>query len=92
MITDRDRAALRNLFQSPGWRVVEQITKELTDQYKSDPVVRDTEWETLKTALMNEGRVRGINSLLQELMEQAHERPQEPTSRDVHNGAGYPGF
>lgn len=71
MITQRDRSALRTLMQSTAWKSVEQIAEQLSDKYKSDTVVRDTEWETLKTALLNEGIVRGIKTLLEEIMAQA---------------------
>lgn len=73
MITPKDKSALLSMFQSNGWRVFEQISRELQDKYNRDTVVRDSEWETIKTALMNEGMVRGIGNLLQELMNQAHE-------------------
>ncbi len=71
MITKHDRSLLKNLFQSPQWRIVELIANELVDKIKGDSVVRDTEWETLKTAVLNEGQIRGIKTLLQELLEQA---------------------
>lgn len=71
MIAKTDRTLLKLLFQSPQWRVVEQVATELVNKLKTDSVVRDSEWETLKIALLNEGQVRGIKSLLQELFDQA---------------------
>lgn len=71
MITIREKSQLKRLFQSPEWRLVEQITADLVAKWRSDSVVKDSEWETVKTALINEGQARGVKNLLQEILTQA---------------------
>jgi hypothetical protein len=74
MITAREQNQLKRLFQSPEWRLVEQIATDLVAKWRSDNVVKDSEWETLKTALLNEGQARGVKLLLQEILEQAQDK------------------
>lgn len=57
--------------QSPQWGTLEKVMNELKEKWQSDSVVMDTEWDTLKKALTNEGMVRGLNLLLQELYQSA---------------------
>lgn len=73
MISARDKSQLKRLFQSPEWRLVEQIASDLVAKWRSDSVVKDSEWDTLKTALINEGQTRGVKSLLQEILNQAQD-------------------
>lgn len=71
MISKQDKSLLKNLFQSPQWRLVEQIASDLVLKWRSESCVRDSEWETVKTLLINEGQSRGVKSLLQEILDQA---------------------
>ena len=71
MITKSDKSLLRQFFQSPQWKVIEGISNELKTKWRTDSVVGETEWDTVKKALLNEGQERGVNILSQELLDQA---------------------
>lgn len=67
MISPNEKKLARGLLQTPQWRIAELIADEMCDKLKTDSVVRESEWETLKTALLNEGQIRGIRNFLQEI-------------------------
>ena len=67
MITQGEKGQIKAILQSPQWQTVERIFQDLCDRIAYEPVVRETEWDTLKTSLINEGKVRGIKDLLKEL-------------------------
>ena len=68
MIDKNQRGQIRQLLQSPQWRTVEEIANNMISKIKEDTVVRNTEWDTLQAALLNEGQIRGIRNFIQELM------------------------
>ena len=72
MRTQTERNQLQQLISSPQWRTLEMVAKELCDKYNGDTKIRDTEWETLSTTLLNEGKVRGVEQLLQTIITEAH--------------------
>lgn len=74
-IAKSQKQQLRQLIQSPQWSAFDQLAQEMCAKLESDSVVRDSEWDTLKVALMNEGRVRGIRELIQETLENAKDAP-----------------
>jgi dihydroneopterin aldolase len=67
MITSSEKNLLKNLIQSPGFRIVENVAKELIEQVKDQSNLRETEWETAKNVALEEGQIGGIRKLLQEL-------------------------
>ena len=75
MLAKSQKQQLRQLMQSPQWGAFFQLAEEKCARVESDSVVKDSEWETLKTTLLNEGRVRGVRELLQEAMDKATDAP-----------------
>lgn len=71
MITKDERAQLKALIQDPKFRTLERMADLLCDKIAYDSSVRETEWDTLKTTLTQEGKIRGIKQLIQELYEEA---------------------
>jgi len=71
MITNGERGQIRQVLSTPQWQTVERMAEILCQSIKDSPVVKDTEWDTLRTALLNEGEVRGIRRFIQELYTQA---------------------
>ena len=71
MISDQSRVLLKRLVFSPEWRVVEQIVEIIRNEIKSQPIVSDTEWETLKNAIGAEKEERGIIRLMQRINDEA---------------------
>ena len=67
MIDVNQKKQIKYLVSSPQWSAVDQLAVSLCGKISGESPVRDTEWETLKTTLGNEGMVRGIQFFLQEL-------------------------
>lgn len=67
MISSGERKQILQLLQSPQWQTVERFAQILTDSIRSDSVVAETEWETIKKTLLREGQEQGIKRLIQEL-------------------------
>ncbi len=70
-LNNNERSQIRNLLQMPQWGAIEHVKNELCDKIKYDSKLRDTEWETLKTTVFDEGQVEGINRFINELFNQA---------------------
>lgn len=71
MISESERVLLKQLISSPQGRVLESLIEEKKKKYRDDFGGRDTEWETIKATLINEGKIRGLNELYQEIFNQA---------------------
>lgn len=71
MLTDPQRSQIKSLLQSSQWPAAQDLANEICDRLSSNSKVRDSEWETLKTALVEEGMVRGIRNFIDELYKQA---------------------
>lgn len=71
MITKGERSQIKNIIQSPGWQTIVRFVNLYCDKISYASVVRETEWDTLKTAIMNEGQIHGIKKFIQELYDQA---------------------
>ena len=67
MISIQEKTILRILLQSPQFRIVENVAKEIVENIRNHSNLKDTEWETAKSVAMEEGQIQGINQLLQEL-------------------------
>lgn len=68
-----EQSYIRALVESPTWRVVEDIAKEFIQRIKDNSNLAETDWETLKNVAIEEGQIRGINTLIQELYKIASE-------------------
>lgn len=71
MITKTERQQIKHILVSPQWQTIERLATLFTDKIMYESVLRDNEWETIKTALMNEGQVQGIKRFIQELYKEA---------------------
>ncbi len=67
MIDNKERQQIRELISDPKFRVVEKIANDICDKIKEDSAIKDTQWETLKFMLTQEGEMRGIRRLIQAL-------------------------
>ena len=68
-MTEQEKKALLRLMQSPDFRVLESVIESMCQDIQSREKTRDTEWETLKNVLMDEGQVRGLRQLITSIME-----------------------
>lgn len=73
MISDRDKSLLKKLVTSSEWNLVNLVAEELLQDIRQRSNVAETEWETLKNTLMNEGEQRGILRILQRLIDYAQQ-------------------
>lgn len=71
MRNEQELAQLRNLIQSPQWQTFIAFAEGLCASIKTEPHAYDTEWDTIKDALLAEGQVRGIQNLLQSVKRDA---------------------
>ena len=67
MISNAQQSQLKVLLQSPQWGAAAGIAEELCAKIAADPKARETEWETLKKVLDDEGQIKGIRRFIKEL-------------------------
>lgn len=67
MISKQEKSRMKMIVCSPDYDIIKKIGDELKDKIKSENVVRDTEWETVKALLDREGQVKGIDRIIKEL-------------------------
>lgn len=66
-MTPQQKSAIRNLLQSPYWQIVMDLAKEFCVKVKETSPLRESEWDTLKEVIRQEGKVEGVNNFIQEL-------------------------
>lgn len=66
MLSNTEKIQLRQLMHSPQWSAFEHLAQEVSNKIREEPVIFDTEWQTLKSTLMREGGLRAIQRLIQE--------------------------
>lgn len=71
MITKGEQDQLRLIIQDPKFRLLERLADETCQKIDGSPLNHETEWETIKSALLREGEVRGIRRLIQTYYEEA---------------------
>jgi len=71
MLSNPEKIQILQLLQDPRWQTVERYIKMLIEELNTDSTLRDSEWETLKTTLLKEGKIQGITELTQKLYEAA---------------------
>lgn len=71
MLSKPERSQIKQLIQNPAWRTVENVAEQLISTLRGNSVVRETEWETLKAALIGEGEEQGIRRFIQDLYNNA---------------------
>lgn len=67
MISTVEKSQIRQLLSSPQWQTLERVANDLMAKIREDTPIRDTEWDTIKALLAQEGKVQGIKELIQEL-------------------------
>ena len=73
MLSNPEKIQILQLLQDPRWQTVERYIKMLIEELNTDSTLRDSEWETLKTTLLKEGKIQGITELTQKLYEAAQD-------------------
>lgn len=66
-LTEQEKNRLKLFVTSPDYDIAQKIADSLITQIKSESTVKDTEWETVKGTLTNEGQVTGIQRFIKEI-------------------------
>lgn len=72
-LTGVERGHIKQILQMPQWKSVEHLASMLCDRIAYNSKVKPTQWETLKSAIWDDGQIQGIKGLLQEMYKQALE-------------------
>ncbi|KKK82298.1 hypothetical protein LCGC14_2804780 [marine sediment metagenome] len=67
MLSKQEKQQIRVLLQDPRWKTAERLAELLINNLKENSNMRDTEWETLKATILEEGQIQGIRNLIKEL-------------------------
>ena len=63
-MNETQKNLLRSLVNSPQWQALISIAEETTIDIKKDSMLKDTAEETFKEAALQEGQVKGIKRLI----------------------------
>ncbi len=66
-MTPEEKSYLTAFVTSPAWPVVKRLAEDLKMNVQSERSIRDTEWETITTAIGKDKKQEGINYLLEEI-------------------------
>ncbi len=66
-MTPQEKSYLVDFLSSPAWGVVKKLAGELEMKIKLEPIIRDTEWESLVASIGHDQKVEGIKQLLEEI-------------------------
>lgn len=65
-----EKSQLKQLMQMPQWKALDKLIQELIHKARDGKVAGESEWDTIRNTLTNEGRERGLTELIQELYAQ----------------------
>lgn len=69
MITKPEQSQIKQLLQDPKWQTIERVVELVIERIKDNSSLRETNDETLREFLLQEGQVRGIRIFIKELYE-----------------------
>lgn len=67
MLTLHQKNQIKYILQDSRWKIIEDFADELCRKIKSNTVIGENQWETIKNLLLQEGEVRGIKRFIKEL-------------------------
>ena len=67
MLSQTERAQIAQLLQAPQWKALEHLIHTVAQGYEEEAIILDSEWDTLRSSLVKEGKKRGIQVLMQEI-------------------------
>jgi hypothetical protein len=67
-MSPEEKNQIRSLLQDRRWQAIENAANDFSQRIALSPKLRDSQWETLKSTLVDEGRIIGIKDFFQELM------------------------
>lgn len=66
-LTSSEKTQIRQLLQDPRWQTAQRLAELLISNLKENSNMRDSEFETLKATILEEGQIQGIRKFFQEL-------------------------
>lgn len=69
MIDKKEQSYLKDVVHSQAWGIIQRLATLYCDKIKRERIVKDTEWDTIKSALYQEGQIEGIKKFIAELYE-----------------------
>ena len=69
-LTTSEKSQIRGLISSPQWETIVRAAELLIQQMRNESSLTDSEWGTISSILLKEGRTQGIERFFQELNEQ----------------------
>ena len=69
-LTTSEKSQIRGLISSPQWETIVRAAELLIQQMRNESSLTDSEWGTICSILLKEGRTQGIERFFQELNEQ----------------------
>lgn len=70
-MTKPEQHQIRQLLQTPQWQTAEKLAELIINKIRDESPVRETTDQTAVATLLQEGEIRGIRRLIQELYQQA---------------------
>lgn len=67
MLEEKQKSSLKNLVQSPQWKLVEFVAEEYIKRINSGSSMRESEWDTLRELVGKEGRIQGVREFIQDI-------------------------
>ena len=71
MINEQEKNQIRNLLNSPQWKLIERLGEEVCQRILDNSTVRDSEWETIRATFEKEYQVKGIRHFISEFYNNA---------------------
>lgn len=65
---------VKSIVKSPQWSAFELVAEEIIKKIEDDPVLKDTQFETIKAICLKEGMKKGIRRFINQLREYANVR------------------
>ena len=65
---ERERQILRHFIFSPTWKVIEGLAETMIQSIEKRSRSFDSEWETIRHTLLDEGQVTGVRNLMQNII------------------------
>lgn len=71
MLNKKEKDLLRGLIDSETWFLLKRLADEYCLSLKGSSVVKETQWDTIREVLLQDGRASGVKTLMQQIFNQA---------------------
>lgn len=71
MLSLQEKSMIRALITDARWPVIEKLAELVNQKIEQEPVLKDSQWNTIKSVIIKEGKKQGVKRFLDELLNQA---------------------